>query len=65
MLTDLDPSAIVLPDTVTTVHCWRCGHTWLPRYVGRPPAKCPHCKSPYYDTPRRPKPRLGQMVDKA
>ena len=64
MLTGLDPD--VAPDTVTTVHCWRCGHTWLPRLVGRAPVKCPACKSPYYTTPRRTrKPRLGQTVDKA
>ena len=57
MLTDLDTD--VAPDTVTTLHCWRCGHTWLPRYVDRPPRKCPRCKSPYYTTPRRTKPREG------
>ena len=62
MLTDLDPGTGI--GVVNTVHCWRCGHTWLPRYVGRPPRKCPRCKSPYYTTPRRPKPRLGQMVDR-
>ena len=64
MRTELDPAAIVLPGAVNTQHCWRCGHTWLPRYVGRPPLKCPRCKSPYYTTPRLPKPRLGKMVDR-
>jgi hypothetical protein len=32
--------------------CHRCAHSWIPRERGLPKV-CPHCKSPYWDTPRR------------
>ena len=35
--------------------CERCGHEWLPREKGQEPKVCPHCKSPYWNTPRKAK----------
>jgi hypothetical protein len=32
--------------------CQRCGKVWWPRTPNRP-ARCPGCKSPYWDQPRR------------
>ena len=32
--------------------CHRCGKTWWPRRPQKP-ARCPGCKSPYWDRPRR------------
>ena len=34
--------------------CHRCGKVWWPRRP-RKPARCPGCKSPYWDRPRRPR----------
>ncbi len=33
--------------------CERCGHEWVPRDKSREPRVCPHCKSPYWDRPRK------------
>jgi hypothetical protein len=33
-------------------HCRRCGKAWWPRQL-RKPVRCPGCKSPYWDKPRR------------
>ena len=33
--------------------CYRCGHQWVPNDIGKPPAVCPTCKSPYWNRPRR------------
>ena len=34
--------------------CERCGHIWFPReYTKTEPKVCPHCKSPYWNKPRR------------
>jgi hypothetical protein len=33
-------------------HCRRCGKAWWPRQP-RKPVRCPGCKSPYWDKPRR------------
>jgi predicted Zn-ribbon and HTH transcriptional regulator len=33
--------------------CERCGHEWVPREKGVEPKVCPHCKSPYWDRPRK------------
>lgn len=35
--------------------CERCGHDWRPRPTTTVPATCPHCKSPYWNRPRRQK----------
>jgi len=34
-------------------HCNQCGYTWTPRLevIGL----CPHCKSPYFDQPKKEK----------
>lgn len=39
--------------------CYRCGHEWAPEVLihqvmsgFKRPTVCPHCKSPYYDSPR-------------
>ena len=32
--------------------CLRCAHAWWPRRPTRS-LRCPHCKSPYWDRPRR------------
>ena len=32
--------------------CHRCGKAWWPRRPNKP-ARCPGCKSPYWDRPRR------------
>lgn len=37
--------------------CERCGHEWLPRQTGEEPKVCPKCKSPYWNSPRKMKPR--------
>jgi len=39
--------------TVVAFICERCGHEWLPRDPDDPPRRCPACKSPYWDRPRR------------
>ena len=36
-----------------TLTCTRCGATWHPRTEGKPPKRCPKCRTPYWDTPRR------------
>jgi len=33
-------------------HCQRCGKAWWPRQPQKP-IRCPGCKSPYWDKPRR------------
>jgi hypothetical protein len=33
--------------------CLRCEHFWESRKKGGLPAQCPHCKSPYWNTPRQ------------
>jgi predicted Zn-ribbon and HTH transcriptional regulator len=32
-------------------NCLRCGYTWNIRTEH--PRRCPHCKSPYWDKPRK------------
>lgn len=39
--------------TLEGYRCERCGHEWVPREKGKKPKVCPHCKSPYWDTPRK------------
>ena len=38
-----------------TLHCYRCGHTWVPNVPN--PQRCAsrNCRSPYYRTPRKEK----------
>ena len=36
--------------------CFRCKHEWLPRHDNAPRV-CPKCKSPYWDRPRKRKPK--------
>jgi len=40
------------PPTLSPHLCNRCGHVWLPRTFGDP-KRCPKCKSPYWNRPRR------------
>ncbi len=41
--------------------CERCGHIWVPRLkhsiVPKKPIVCPKCKSPYWDIPKKLKPK--------
>ncbi len=38
-------------DSVPSLNCLRCGHTWIPR---QPNVRvCPNCTSAYWDTPRK------------
>ena len=52
--------------TVTAYHCDRCGYEWLPRkrptgigegQLPELPRTCPHCKSAYWNSPRKNKRR--------
>ncbi|MBX3334878.1 MAG: hypothetical protein KF876_12195 [Nitrospira sp.] len=40
------------PGSLNQQHCRRCGKEWWPRQP-RKPVRCPGCKSPYWDKPRR------------
>lgn len=40
--------------------CERCGHEWVPRDKDHEPKVCPSCKSPYWNTPRRPPKEAAQ-----
>ena len=40
--------------------CLRCAHRWWPRSPTRT-LRCPRCKSPYWDCPRRPDPTRGTL----
>ena len=42
------------PQTLQRQTCQRCGKMWWPRQSTKP-ARCPRCKSPYWDKPRRTK----------
>jgi predicted Zn-ribbon and HTH transcriptional regulator len=33
--------------------CERCEHEWVPHQSNSKPRTCPHCKSAYWDTPRK------------
>ena len=43
--------------TLNGYQCNRCQHTWIPREEGEKPRVCPRCKSPYWDTARKIKPK--------
>lgn len=45
--------------TVIGFSCYRCSHQWVPAQLiiagakeFKKPTVCPHCKSPYWDSPR-------------
>src|SRR5687767_6595437 len=42
--------------------CQRCGKTWWPRQSTRP-ARCPRCKSPYWDEQRRIRGAVGHLKE--
>ena len=44
--------------TVDEFTCERCGYAWIARVVpaSQQPARCAKCKSPYWNSPRKPKP---------
>lgn len=35
-----------------TLHCNRCGHSWLRRDLTKDPIYCPHCRSAYWNRER-------------
>lgn len=41
--------------------CLRCANRWWPRRPKKP-LRCPSCKSPYWDRPRKPKPAPAPVV---
>ncbi|UVT15124.1 MAG: hypothetical protein H8K04_15045 [Nitrospira sp.] len=45
-------SGVEPPGGLHQLRCHRCGKEWWPRQP-RKPARCPGCKSPYWDRPRR------------
>jgi len=46
------------PGSLNQQRCYRCGKSWWPRQP-RKPVRCPGCKSPYWDKPRRLRSTLG------
>ena len=40
------------PGSLNQQRCDRCGRVWWPRQLQKP-VRCPGCKSPYWDQPRR------------
>ena len=42
------------PITVTGCRCERCRWEWVPKF-DKAPRVCPHCKSPYWNIPRKKK----------
>lgn len=40
------------PGSLNQHRCYRCGKVWWPRQP-RKPVRCPGCKSPYWNQPRR------------
>ena len=44
--------------TVRRRECLICHHQWFPWKPGRP-KRCAKCKSPYWDTPPKPKEEQG------
>jgi len=41
---------------ISGYRCERCGHEWTPRNKEEP-LVCPKCKSPYWNKPRKNKPK--------
>ena len=50
------------PKTLQRQTCQRCGKTWWPRQSTKP-ARCPRCKSPYWDKQRRIKVAIGLLKE--
>ena len=50
------------PKTLQRQTCQRCGKTWWPRQSTKP-ARCPRCKTPYWDRPRRIKGALAPLKE--
>lgn len=46
--------------TLQQHRCHRCGKAWWPRTLSKP-ARCPGCKSPYWDRPRRMRHEVGSL----
>lgn len=47
-----------MPETTFRVkgfECTRCGEKWIPKNIKVKPITCPHCKSPYWNIPRKKK----------
>ncbi len=41
------------PDYLKGMKCHRCGYIWLRRQIEKLPVRCPKCKSPYWNKPRK------------
>jgi len=41
-----------------TLRCLRCGREWVPRTDH--PLTCPECRSPYWNVPRRARPKAEE-----
>ena len=56
------------PQMLAQRTCLRCGKSWWPRAQNKP-KRCPGCKNPYWDQPRRerepPTPRTYEALTKA
>lgn len=52
-----DRSRSLHKGTLREQHCLRCAHHWWPRSPSRT-LRCPRCKSPYWDRPRRTAPQV-------
>ena len=39
-------------ETMVRRKCYRCGHEWVPNARGSVPARCPRCKTPYWNRAR-------------
>ena len=50
------------PRTLQRQACQRCGKTWWPRQSTKP-ARCPCCKSPYWDKQRRTKGAVAPLKE--
>lgn len=46
---------------ITKLRCKRCSHTWIPKK--KDVRQCPHCKTAYWDTPKKTKSNLDKLID--
>jgi DNA-directed RNA polymerase subunit RPC12/RpoP len=51
-----------MPKALQRQTCQRCGKAWWPRQSTKP-ARCPSCKSPYWDKPRRMKSAVAPLKE--